>query len=190
MLCTTYYPVTQTSTMISQWKYIASNCREKLLPVQSTLLQKRKWFSHMCSSIISTSWNVPATHRTQENIPTMPKAQNHRIFLICWWCPHNVTKKTNKQGTDCNRIQWSTAYHKIHNREGIPKSNTFPGPYNMPGGKKLNFTVYWKPTSEDYIIHYELCHPYRHKLWSMTYLINILHAYPVSRKSIRNKDHK
>jgi hypothetical protein len=132
----------------------------------------------VCCSIISASWNVPAIHGMLENISTMPKAQNHSIFLICWWCPHDVTKKTEQ-----TLIEFSEVQPTIKFTIGEESQNTFPGPYNIPG-KKLNFTVYWKPTSADYIIHHELCHPYEHTLWSMTYL-KILNKHTTCISSIQ-----
>jgi hypothetical protein len=48
--------------------------------------------------------------------------------------------------------------------------------------KKLEFSIYRKPTQTDIIIPDSSCHPYEHKLSGIKYLLNWLHTYPITRE--------
>jgi hypothetical protein len=48
---------------------------------------------------------------------------------------------------------------------------------------KLEFGIYRKPTQTDTIIPNDLCHPYEHKIANISYLINRVHTYPVTKEA-------
>jgi hypothetical protein len=50
------------------------------------------------------------------------------------------------------------------------------------GEKRLEFTIYRKPTQTDIIIRNDSCLPHEHKISSMKYLVNRLNMHQVSEK--------
>jgi hypothetical protein len=48
--------------------------------------------------------------------------------------------------------------------------------------KNFEFSIYRKPTQTDIIIPNSSCHPYKHKLSGIKYLLNTLHTYPRTKK--------
>lgn len=48
--------------------------------------------------------------------------------------------------------------------------------------KKLECSIYRKPTQTDIIILNSSCHPYEHKPSGIRYLLNRLHTYPIIKK--------
>jgi hypothetical protein len=53
--------------------------------------------------------------------------------------------------------------------------------------KKLEFSMYRKPSQTDIIIPNSLCHPHKHKLSAIKYLSNRLHTYPMIKESEQKK---
>jgi hypothetical protein len=49
------------------------------------------------------------------------------------------------------------------------------------------FSIYRKPTTTDIIIHNDSCHPPEHKNSAITYLINHMDTYPISKE---NQNHE
>jgi hypothetical protein len=48
--------------------------------------------------------------------------------------------------------------------------------------RKLQFSIYRKPTATDIMIHSQSCHPREHKWSGIAYLINRLRTYPIENK--------
>jgi hypothetical protein len=49
--------------------------------------------------------------------------------------------------------------------------------------KRLEFSIYRKPTQTDIIIPDSSCHPYKHKVSDIKYLLYQLYTYPITKKS-------
>jgi CMP-2-keto-3-deoxyoctulosonic acid synthetase len=54
--------------------------------------------------------------------------------------------------------------------------------------KKLDYSIYRKPTQTDIIIPNSSCHPYEHKLSRIKYLLNRLHTYQITRESKQTEE--
>jgi hypothetical protein len=49
--------------------------------------------------------------------------------------------------------------------------------------ENMKFTIYRKPTQTDIIIPNSSCHPNEHKRSSISYVLNRLHTYPISKEA-------
>jgi hypothetical protein len=49
--------------------------------------------------------------------------------------------------------------------------------------KELQFAIYRKPTQTDIIISNDSCHPHKHKISCISYVVNRLKAYPMSKEA-------